>query len=149
MVSNSIKSVVGFGIVAAIAYKLYNTKKFTTSAKFSFDKLDFNFKKKKILLTISILNPTNARLTVNSLVGELLVNNKAVALVEDFTKREILPNTRNSITLTVSPSIANSLSVLLSFIKSKINKIKTPQLAVFNGNANVNGGILPINIKLN
>lgn len=143
----SLKTAFGFGIAALVAYKLYNTKRFTAATKFTFDKLDFNWKQKKIFITLSALNPTNATITIKSIVGTLNVNNTDVATITSFESRKVLPNTKTSMKLTLIPTTSGILSVLVKFVKDKLKGAKKTT-ASFEGSANVNNINMPIKTKL-
>jgi len=143
----SVKTILGFGVAAATAYYIYNTKRFVKSTRFTFDKLDFNFSKKQIFITLGALNPTNATINIKSIVGALIVNNKEVATISNFGNRKVLPNVKTQIRLTLAPSASGVISVLINFVKSKL-KGANKTTAFFEGSANVNGVNMPVKTKL-
>ena len=138
----------GFLALLGGAWYAFGKKRLATSAKFSFEKLDFNLKQKKVFVSIGVMNPTNATATVNSIVGALLIGKNEVASVESYVMTKIKPNAKTVLKLTLSPSAAGIFTMLKDFVKSRLKgaeKIK----ASFSGTANINGAALPIQTQLN
>lgn len=143
----NVKALLGFGILAGGLYWLSTKKKFVKSAVFTFEKLDFNLKKKKVFVSLGLLNPTNQEVTLNSVVGTLFVNSNQVATVESFEKKKISSRAKSVITLALSPSAVGIVNVLKQFVKSKL-KGAGGTSATFTGSAHLNGTTIPIQTKL-
>lgn len=144
----NVKGLLGFAALSAAAlYFLSRKKQFVKSAVFTFEKLDFDLKKKKILVKLGILNPTGQTATINSVVGNLSVNGSPIATVENFEKMNISATGKSFLNLKLSPSVAGIWTVLKNFVKAKF-KGTGKSTAIFTGTANVNGVSIPINTKL-
>lgn len=90
---------------------------------------------------ISVQNPTNQSITIKSITGDLSVNNRYVANVSAFGDQEVQPNSENILKLVARPSAIGIIQSVIAIIRNKENKFT----ASFNGTANVNGLVVPIN----
>jgi hypothetical protein len=140
------KNLIAFGIAAAAALYLYSKNRLVQSAKFSFEKLSFDIKKRKVNIVLGILNPTNTTATVNSIVGTLIVNGKEVANIENYVKIAVKPKNKSLLPLTITPSALGIFQLLKDYVSKKTRGQKAS--ATFNGTANVGGTSLPLNISL-
>lgn len=131
---------------ALILWYFMGKKKLASATTFSMEKLGFDIKGKKIKLTLGANNPTGSSATLNSLVGALYIKGNQVSSVESFTKVNILPNAKSLITLDLKPSLVG----IFATAKLLLSKGGTKALdATFEGNADVDGLIIPIKTKLN
>lgn len=143
------KNKIGLFFGAAIlmgAYYIFSKRSFAKNANFSFEGLKFDWKKKKVEITLSCSNPTNNNITLNSVVGNLLLNNNTIASVESFTKTNIIANGKTNIKLDLIPS---AIGILMSIKEFITNKAKTKQKinAKFLGSANMEGIIIPLDLQ--
>jgi LEA14-like dessication related protein len=145
-VNMNIKALIGVGVGAAILLYLVGRKKLSGSATFSFEKFKVEMKKKAIIITLGVNNPTSQSLTINSIVGNLLLSGKTVASIETFNKTNVIPNAKTLIDLTVKPSLAGLAQTVLAMAK-KTQKAADLKLK-FVGNGNVDGIAIPINTQL-
>jgi hypothetical protein len=138
----------GFIAIAAAATAIYifGKKRLVSSAKFSFEKISFNLKKKKINIILGIANPTSIAANINSIVGGLQINGQDVATVENYTKIIIEPQGKTMLPLTISPSIVGIFSLVKDYIQKRMKGKQAT--AKFIGTANIGGTSLPINISL-
>ena len=113
---------------------------------FSFEKLDADIRKQKILMTMGVYNPTSTPIEFNSVVGALLLNGKQIALVESFQKTTIAGIARTNILITLRPSVVGILQTIQDIVKAKLKGIKLS--ASFVGSANVDGITFPVETKL-
>jgi hypothetical protein len=128
------------------AYYIFSKRSFAKNANFSFEGLKFDWKKKKVEITLSCSNPTNNNITLNSVVGNLILNNNTIASVESFTKTNIIANGKTNIKLDLIPS---AIGILMSIKEFVTNKAKTKQKinAKFIGSANMEGIIIPLDLQ--
>jgi LEA14-like dessication related protein len=140
------KSLVAFGIAAAAAIYFFGKNRLVQSAKFSFEKLSFDLKKRKVNIVLGILNPTSTTATVQSIVGTLIVNGKEVANIENYTKVAVKPKSKSLLPLTITPSALGIFQLLKDYVSKKTKGQKAT--ATFNGTANVGGTSLPLKISL-
>jgi len=138
------KKLLLFGGLGLIAYLYFSKKNFIKSTIWNFEGLNFNLKRKKILVKLSVLNPTGQSVNIKSIVGNLLLNNNVIATVESFINNRIEPNNKSTITLDLVPSgvgIFAQAKIIIQAIAEK-KKIKGKKLsAIFQGSANVEGEI--------
>lgn len=144
-----IKKLLGFTIFAGAVYYFFQTKSVVKNAKFSFQKMAINWKKKQILIGIGVQNPTNGTISVQSISGDLVINKNSIATIESNVNTQILPNQNSVIPLILKPSLLG-LFVQIKSMLSKQNKndAKTKINARFEGVANSNGLIIPLSLPL-
>jgi hypothetical protein len=145
MSKNKLSLFFGAAILMA-GYYIFTKRSFAKNANFSFEGLKFDWKKKKVEITLSCSNPTNNNITLNSIVGNLILNNNTIASVESFTKNIILANAKTNIKLDLIPS---AIGILMSIKEFVTNKAKTKQKinAKFLGSANMEGIIIPLDLQ--
>jgi len=144
-----IKKVFGFTVFAGIVYYFFQTKSVVKNAKFSFQKMAINWKKKQILIGIGVQNPTNGSISINSISGELLINKNSIATIESNVNTTILPNQNSVIPLILKPSLLGLFVQIKSLLtKQEKNKAKNKLNARFEGVANSNGLIIPLSLSL-
>lgn len=148
----NIKSVLGFGLLAGAAWYFLRTKSLVKNAKFSFQKMSINWKKKQILIGIGVQNPTNGSFSIQSISGELLVNKNSIATIESNVNISIAPNGNSIIPLILRPSLLGLFSQIKQLLtkqkKGADGKASNKIAATFVGVANANGLIIPLNLQL-
>lgn len=139
------KNYLGFGILAIAVFYIIRKKSIVTNAKFSLENVVFNWKKKEVYIRLGILNPTNAEITINSILGSLYFNTNEVAVVQSFQKLLVGANAKTNLNLTMKPTlygIFESLKNLVTKDLAKTYKVK------FIGTANANGVNFPLEFYL-
>ena len=143
------KNYLGFGILALAVIYVLRKKSFVNNAKFSLENVAFNWNKKEVYVRMGILNPTNAQITISSILGSLFLNNNEVATVETFSKLIVSPNAKTSLNLTMKPTLYGIFTSLKSIFSSKDSKEVFKNYKVkFVGTANANGVNLPLEFYL-
>jgi hypothetical protein len=94
----------------------------------------------KIVVHMAALNPSNQSATINSIVGELYVNNKFLGNVTSFNAQKILPKASSDVSFTIKPSLLSALPIIKSIISNKTKGYSF----TFKGNANVDGIVVPV-----
>ena len=145
-VNMNIKALIGVGVGAAILLYLVGRKKLSGSATFSFEKFNVQIQKKAIIITLGVNNPTSQSLTINSIVGNLLLSGRTVASIETFNKTNVMPNAKTLLDLTVKPSLVGMAQIAIALAK-KTEKAADLKLK-FVGAGNVDGIAIPINTQL-
>jgi hypothetical protein len=135
------KTFLGIAVLGGLAFWLYSRKRLKETALFSFDGVRIANNKLQIKLGLS--NPTNASVTINSIVGVLNSKGNDIANVQSFEKVTILPNNKTIISLDVTPSLIGLFTTVKQIVKK--GGLKNLNLK-FKGTANVNGLPLPIDI---
>jgi len=143
------KNYLGFGILALAVIYILRKKSFVDNAKFSLENVAFNWNKREVYIRMGILNPTNAQITISSILGSLFLNNNEVATVETFSKLLVSPNAKTSLNLTMKPTLYGIFTSLKSIFSKKDSKEIFKNYKVkFVGTANANGVNLPLEFYL-
>lgn len=143
------KNYLGFGILALAVIYILRKKSLADNAKFSLENVAFNWNKKEVYVRIGILNPTNAQITISSILGSLFLNNNEVATVETFSRLLVSPNAKTSLNLTMKPTLYGIFTSLKSIFSKKDSKELFKNYKVkFVGTANANGVNLPLEFYL-
>lgn len=143
------KKILGFTLFAGVVYYFFQTKSVVKNAKFSFQKMAINWKKKQILIGIGVQNPTNGTISVQSISGDLLINKNSIATIESNVNVTISPNQNSVIPLILKPSLLGLFVQIKSMLTKQKNKdAKSKISARFEGVANSNGLIIPLSLPL-
>lgn len=94
------------------------------------------------VITLKIQNVSNAIINVNSAVGNVLINGNQLASFSDFSKRSVGPNSEQRLDVNVSPDFLSLPGVVKQLIQSGGTTVKF----TIEGNANVNGLVLPFTL---
>jgi len=140
------KQILVLGLFGIGAYYFLSKKNLAKTAKFSFEKLSMNWKKKQINVFIGVKNSGDDSAVLKSLIGDLIINGDSIASVESFDTVKIAPRSKSVINLTLKPSLVGIFLQLKNFIQknNNVKKIK----ASFQGSANLEGLNIPLNINL-
>lgn len=127
-------------------------RKFIKSLSFGFQKIDFNKKKKAIVVFFSVTNPTNQSLIIDSITGTLFMNGKEVATVTNFEAQKIASKGASTIRVDMKPSLSSIFIQIVNFFTAKKTTTKKTASkkvkAIFEGFANVQGSTFPIKSTL-
>lgn len=96
-----------------------------------------------VILTVQ--NVGNTALVVNSMSGNILLNNEQLGNISDFTKRTIPGNSQADVEVHIKPQLFN----LSSQLQNIINNRNAPLAFNINGNVNVNNLVLPFSLDYN
>ena len=94
-----------------------------------------------ITATFRIVNPTSSTLTIDSLAGDLMVNNKFLSSLSNTESFSVPANSESLYTVNIKTPIFNALTTVVQLLKAKTKNIKVD----FVGTANSGGFLLPIN----
>lgn len=86
-----------------------------------------------------LINGTNTPLNINSIVGDIFINDKSLSTIQYLQKLEIPANSTSNLSIKVITPILSLLSVAYNLI---IRKQKFT--ATFKGTLNSNGVLIPI-----
>jgi LEA14-like dessication related protein len=142
------KNYLGFGILALAVIYILRKKSLANNAKFSLENVAFNWSKKEVYVRMGILNPTNAQITISSILGSLFLNNNEVATVETFSKLLVSPNAKTSLNLTMKPTLYGIFTSLKSIFAKDSKQVFKNYKVKFVGTANANGVNLPLEFYL-
>jgi hypothetical protein len=139
-------------LVGGILYFFSRKGTFAKAAQFSFQKMEMNLKKKKIFVYLGVSNPTGQELTINSIVGNLIMNGSQIASIESFDKQKISSSAKSLIKLQLIPSAMGLFEQAKIFVenilKKKTTTTKKTVTASFKGAANLQGLVVPLDVKL-
>lgn len=93
-----------------------------------------------VTATFRIVNPTSSPLTIDSIAGDLMVNNKLLSTLSQVDPIQIAGNSESLYTVNIKTPIFNALTTVLQLLKSK-QRLKVD----FVGTVNSGGFLLPLN----
>ena len=147
------KQLVIFGLLGGAAYLYFKSKKnFVDSVQYNFEKLQLDWKKKKVVVTLGVSNPTDQSVTVNSILGSLNLGSATIASLSNFSPVNIMPRAKSLLSLDLKPTASGILTIVKNAVLAKGKKgdaLKKFLNASFVGSSNVQGVTIPLNIKLN
>lgn len=130
-----------FVLLAAAAGAVYffaRKKRFAGSVRFGLKEIKVSGT--NVIAKISILNPSNQRAVITSMVGTLSYNNQSIATIKNFAPIQINASSESETSITFVPSLLGILSSLADLAGSK--KVKGFKIV---GSALVDGVLIPIN----
>ena len=139
------KSFIYFGIGAAVLLYLLSKKSAAKNLRIYFQTIGtkkstgLNFP--TITATFRIVNPTSSTLTIDSIAGDLMVNNKLLSTLANNESFTVPAKSESLYTVNIKTPIFNALTTVLQLLKAKTKNIKVD----FVGTANSGGILLPIN----
>lgn len=122
-------------------------------SRFSFSKkLNFIFQSIKtggsvlqptVDVTIALQNPTNQQVTVKSISGQILLNDKFISNISSFQPVNISPNSESYITIKARPSLFGVITTIKNVLTNKTGNNNF----LITGNANVDNVSIPFSMQ--
>lgn len=134
----------GLLLVMAKKAKQYYDKLQVRFAGFTIDELILTGNT-TITFSLDIYNPTPVDLTVNSLMGDVYVNNHYVGVISNNNNQVITAYSASRMQATMTVYTAKLASSLINLLRSNTNNVTIR----YNGNIVVAGVNLPLNITTN
>ena len=97
-----------------------------------------------IFLNFRVVNGTSTSVSIDSLVGEVFINNKFFASVSNTDKFNIPANAETYYTVKLSPSGLSTIAIVYNLIKNK-----QAVTVEFSGTVNSTGALIPVRQKIN
>jgi LEA14-like dessication related protein len=144
--NKTIMYLLGAGVVAA--FILSRKGQIAKNAQFSFEKIGISLARRKVLVTLGISNPAQGSIKINSVVGQLKVNGRDIAAVENFRPVQVRGNAKTMLPLELSPSGAGIVDLIKSYIAARKAKGQISAKVTFVGSSNVDGLTMPIKTVL-
>jgi LEA14-like dessication related protein len=139
------KNFIFLGLGAAVVLYLLSKKSAAKNLRIYFQtiglKKSTGLNLPTITATFRIQNPTSSTLTIDSLAGDLMVNNKLLSTLQNNEKFTVAAKSESLYTVNIKTPIFNALTTVLQLLKAKTKNIKVD----FVGTANSGGFLLPIN----
>lgn len=139
------KSFLYIGIGAAVLLYLLSKSSAAKNLKVYFQTLSLKKPKGLNFPTVQavfrIVNPTSSTLTIDSIAGDITVNNKFLSSLSQIDPISIPANSETLYTINIKTPILNALQTIVSLFKSKSKSFKVD----FVGTVNSGGILLPIN----
>lgn len=136
--------VAGLLLVMAKKAKQYYDKLQVRFAGFSIDELLLTGNT-TVTFSMDIYNPTPVDLTVNSLMGDVYLNNHYVGVLSNNNEQVITAYSASRMQATMSVSTGRLAASLVKLLQSKATNVTIR----YNGNIVVAGVSLPLNITTN
>jgi len=132
------------GIAAVIGFYLFTKANAGKKVAISFQSIKFggSLINPKIIISLLLQNPTNQSFNINSIVGSVFLNDKFVGEINTFKKVVLTGNATGVIDVNLKLGLLQSFTTVKNIIKNK--GLKTV-VARVQGNANVDGLVLPFN----
>ncbi len=131
------------GVAGIVLYETYQKSSAANDINVIFSGLSIK-NLNDIQVQITVQNVTNASITVNSLVGNLLLNGNQVAAISDFNTQTIIPNGQTTFTVDVSPSWLSIIGDVQTFLSTTGTELNFTAV----GNVNIAGlPYLPFNLQ--
>ena len=139
------KSYLFIGIGAAVLLYLLSKSSAAKNLRVYFQTLSLKKPKGLNFPTVQavfrIVNPTSSTLTIDSIAGDITVNNKFLSSLSQIDPISIPANSETLYTINIKTPILNALQTIVSLFKSKSKSFKVD----FVGTVNSGGILLPIN----
>ena len=131
------------GVLGAVALFFYSRASAVKSLKVYLDSIDMGkitgFNLPELFAKFRIVNPSNTPLSVTSLAGDIFVNDKQLASIQQTEKLEIPANQEILYKVKIKTPVLSVLPILISFLRRK-QKFKL----TYKGDLNSSGVIIPI-----
>jgi hypothetical protein len=138
------KSFIYLGIGAVVLYLLSKTSA-AKNLRVYFQTIGMKkpsgFNLPTITATFRIVNPTSSTLTIDSIAGDLMVNNKLLSTLSNNESFTVPAKSESLYTVNIKTPLINAFVTVVQLLKSKTKNIKVD----FVGTANSGGFLLPIN----
>jgi LEA14-like dessication related protein len=135
---------IGGGIVAAgaAAYFLLQKKEAIKALNVNVTKLDFNRSTKNIVVFVRMINPSNASLSVKSIVADVYWKGSAGATIDYRQPFVLQPLEEKIIELPVKLNL-ELVTIITSLLTGKIKEAISGKFEL-NGNVNAEGLVVPL-----
>lgn len=132
--------------VAAVGYFVYRKMNFAKNLLFRLSdvKPDGSLTNPKVIISVSVNNPSNQKATINAVSGTLYLDQREISVVNTTNTQIIAPRTESIIRIVAKPSLVGIFK-LLRDVFSKEKREGLEYTFKFIGNINVDGVLLPIN----
>jgi LEA14-like dessication related protein len=135
---------IGGGIVAAgaAAYFLLQKKEAIKALNVNVTKLDFNRSTKNIVVFVRMINPSNASLSVKSIVADVYWKGSAGATIDYRQPFVLQPNEEKTIEIPVKLNL-ELVTIITSLLTGKFKEAISGKFEL-NGNVNAEGLVVPL-----
>lgn len=129
------------------AYTIYQYSKLAKSLSYNIQDITVtgSLIKPVVNLFLKIANPSSQSATINSITGDVLINDQLVGTFQNFTSSFIPKNNFTVIKIETRPSLLGSINILKYFILNKGKGIVNVEI---NGIANVDGNTINFSNKM-
>jgi LEA14-like dessication related protein len=132
----------GIALAGGIAYFIYNKKGAVKALNVNVTKLDYNSSSKNIVVFVRMINPSNASLSVKSIVADVYWKGSAGATIDYRIPFVLKPNEEKTIELPVKLNL-ELLTIVTSLLSGKIKEAISGKFEL-KGNVNAEGLIVPL-----
>ena len=135
---------IGGGILAAgaAAYFLLRKKEAIAALNVNVVKLDYNRSTKNIVVFVRLINPSNASLSVRSIVADVFWKGSAGATIDYRIPFVLKPNEEKTIELPVKLNL-ELLTIVTSLLSGKFKEAISGKFEL-KGNVNAEGLVVPL-----
>jgi LEA14-like dessication related protein len=135
---------IGGGILAAgtAVYFLLRKKEAIAALNVNVTKIDYNRSTKNIVVFVRMINPSNANLSVRSIVADVYWKGSAGATIDYRIPFVLKPNEEKTIELPVKLNL-ELLTIISNFLTGKFKEAISGKFEL-NGNVNAEGLVVPL-----
>lgn len=132
----------GLALAGGIAYFIYNKSGAVKALNVNVTKLDYNRSSKTIVVFVRMINPSNASLSVRSIVADVFWKGSAGATIDYRVPFVLKPNEEKTIELPVKLNL-ELLTIVTSLLQGKFKEAISGKFEL-KGNVNAEGLIVPL-----
>jgi LEA14-like dessication related protein len=134
---------IGGGILAAgtAAYFLFRKKEAIKALNVNVVKLDFNKSTKNVVVFVRMINPSNASLSVKSIVADVFFKGSAGATIDYRTPFILKPNEEKTIELPIKLNL-ELITIVSNLLTGKFKEAISGKFEL-KGNVNAEGLVVP------
>jgi len=134
--------VAGIAGATAVVYFLFQKKEAIKALNVNVTKLDFNRSTKNIVVFVRMINPSNASLSIKSIVADVFWKGSAGATIDYRIPFVLKPNEEKTIELPVKLNL-ELITIISSLLTGKIKEAISGKFEL-NGNINAEGLVVPL-----
>jgi LEA14-like dessication related protein len=133
---------IGGGVLAAIAYFLFKKQEAVKSLNVNVTKIDYNRSTKNIVVFVRMINPSNASLSVKSIVANVYWKGSAGATIDYRQPFVLKPNEEKTIELPVKLNL-ELLTIVSDLLTGKFKEAISGKFEL-DGVVNAEGLVVPL-----
>jgi LEA14-like dessication related protein len=137
---NNTVLLVGAGVAAYLLYQRYNA-----IGNLNFIPRGIQGSGGQLVLLLGVQNPSSAPLSLNSFVGNLVVNGGNAGNVTLFQPVTINPNAETVVPVTIGYNVFGIVQSVLNTAGTDLSQASV----VLDGDANIGNQLFPVNLKFN
>jgi len=149
-----VNSTVKYGLFGIALYALYHmglesTAQNLRNIRLQINNVDASFNSNggiDIIFSVNVQNPNNSKIVVNSVVGDVYLNNTKIGLVKAFGQQIVADNSEANIKLVCTVKMLAAIETFKNIFMYRSPNKKQNHVQLL-GTVNINNKALPLNIN--